>query len=42
MRSDEIHHGITAQKHGAKNIPSIIKKIMNITADVMKVASFRL
>ncbi len=42
MKSDEKNHSETAHNSGAEQIPLIIKKIMKITANIMKFSSFRL
>jgi demethoxyubiquinone hydroxylase (CLK1/Coq7/Cat5 family) len=42
MKSDEERHGNSANKSGAKEVPPQLKKIMGITANIMKFASYRL
>ena len=42
MKSDEEHHGETAQKNGASELPLRLKKVMEITSNIMKFASYRL
>jgi len=42
MKSDEEQHSETAHNLGASEIPSKIKRIMEVTANAMKFASFRL
>ena len=36
MKSDEEHHGETAKNNGANEISPNLKKVMEITANVMK------
>ena len=42
MKSDEEQHGKTANNHGASELPKNIKKIMGITANIMKFISYRI
>ena len=42
MKTDEENHGKEAHKSGANEIPLTIKKLMKITANVMKFTSYRL
>ena len=42
MKSDEEQHGKTANNHGASELPKNIKKLMGITANIMKFISYRI
>jgi ubiquinone biosynthesis monooxygenase Coq7 len=42
MKSDEEHHGETAKNNGANEISLNLKKVMEITANVMKFFSYRI
>ena len=42
MKSDEEQHGETAKNNGANEISSNLKKVMEITANVMKFFSYRI
>ena len=42
MKSDEERHSNTARQSGATEIPEKVKKIMELTANIMKEVSFRL
>ena len=42
MKSDEEHHGKTASNLGATELPKNLKKLMKLTAGIMKFISYRI
>ncbi len=42
MKADEIHHRVTAQRHGAQELPAPIKSVMTFMSKIMTTTAYRI